>query len=208
MDDRSLWSRLRNKNALPSRDRRERSKSSDTMMTHRLSTILALAATGLVIPPRDSAVAQELSARDFAIRYCELESRGETLSPDGWQRMAALFVAPGAPWHDRVMVVRDFGVSRPLPEQGRIGFVVSYRPFGEIDPSEARFSPLPQSLYVKGGFFVVKQSTGWRIEGPMPQPHLTVDTAIRYATELRANAKEVAIRKNADRMISMLKRLR
>jgi hypothetical protein len=178
------------------------------VITHRISIILALVASGLVTPPRHLAVAQELSARDFVMRFCQLDSHGAQLSSDGRQRVAAMFVAPGAPWHDSVMVVRDFALSRPFPQTGKIGFGVDYRPFGEIDPSQARFTPLPQSLWVKGSFFVIKQSTEWRIEGLMPQPHLTVDTAIRYVTELRANAKDNTIRKNADRTLYMLKRLR
>ena len=34
-------------------------------------------------------------------------------------------------------------------------------------------------------------------QGPVPEPHLTVDTAIRYATDLRASAKDAAVRTNA-----------
>jgi hypothetical protein len=80
------------------------------------------------------------------------------------------------------------------------------------------FFSLP-AVKVRTDFSVVGRSTGgpggrqseehseWRIEGPMPEPHLTVDAAIRYTTELRKNAANDTIRQNADRTLATLKRL-
>jgi hypothetical protein len=42
----------------------------------------------------------------------------------------------------------------------------------------------------------------------VPEPHLTVDTAIRYATNLRASAEGAAVRTNADKTIAALRRFR
>jgi hypothetical protein len=181
------------------------------VITHRISIILALVASGLVIPPRHLAVAQELSAKDLVMRFCELDSQGAQLTPDGWERVAAMFVAPGAPHHDRIMVVRDFDITRPVPQDGKIGFIVYYKPLGLIDP-EARFTPLPHDAEVRGAMFGIKSSAHgspeWRLEGPVPEPNLKLNAAIRHVTELRANAKDNTIRKNADRTLYMLKRLR
>jgi hypothetical protein len=77
-------------------------------------------------------------------------------------------------------------------------------------------------MKVRAGFYVIerfgrgsgeisRQAGGpgqWRIEGPVPEPHLTVDTAIRYVAELRASVKDPAIRRNADNTLAALKRLR
>jgi hypothetical protein len=48
----------------------------------------------------------------------------------------------------------------------------------------------------------------WRIEGPVPEPHLTVDAAIRYVTKIRTDTKDATIRKNADETLATLKRFR
>jgi hypothetical protein len=44
----------------------------------------------------------------------------------------------------------------------------------------------------------------WRIEGQQPQPHVTVDTAIRYVTDLRDKAANPVTKKNATRAIAAL----
>ena len=48
----------------------------------------------------------------------------------------------------------------------------------------------------------------WRIEGPVPEPRLGVEAAIRYVTEVRANTKDAAMRKNADQTLASLRRFR
>ena len=94
-------------------------------------------------------------------------------------------------------------MSRPFPEKDKIGFVVEWTPLGEIDSAGASFSPLSPVPEIKGNFFVVRQPAGepagWRIEGPMGRASVTVDAAIRYVTELRKNAANDTVRKNADR---------
>jgi hypothetical protein len=175
----------------------------------------------LLIAISGSMLSQAPSARDVLVRFCDLDSQGEQLTPDGWQKVAALFVSPGAPRHDKITVVRDFVVSRPALKKGNAEFYVEYIQLGRIDPSQARFSPLPP-MKVRAGFNVIRQSAAgsggalshaggpaeWRIAESVPEPHLTVDTAIRFATKLHANARDVAIRGNADKMLAALKRFR
>jgi hypothetical protein len=147
------------------------------------------------------------------LEHCgELDAQGEQLTPGGWQKLAAQFSAPGAPRLGTIVVVGDFVVSRPVLEKNRARFYVEYIQLGRIDPSQARFFPLPP-VKVRAEFFVIGQSprgsggasrqleepAEWRIEGPMPDPHLTVDAAIRYTTELRTNATNDTIGKNADK---------
>jgi hypothetical protein len=42
----------------------------------------------------------------------------------------------------------------------------------------------------------------------VPEPHLTVDTAIRYAIGLREDARDSTTRKSAEATIAALKRFR
>jgi hypothetical protein len=168
---------------------------------HRLLVIVLLLST------RGSALAQAQSARDVVVRFCDLDAQGKQLTPEGWQKVAALFINPGVRKLDRILVVRDFVVSRPIPEEGKLWFRADYTPIGWIDPERALFSPLPPTLEVRGDFSVVSGSDReWRIEGPVPNPGVTVDAAIRYAMVLRANAKDDATRKSADKALAALKR--
>jgi hypothetical protein len=162
-------------------------------------------------------LAQAPSSRDILERFCQLDAEGEQLNTGGCERVAALFVVPGPPRHESIVVVKDFVVSRPVVEKDGDEFYVEYIQLGRIDLSRALFSALP-SMKVRAGFSLVRQSPSgaggsgaiaeWRIAGPMPEPHLTVEAAIRYATDLRAHAKKAPIRKNADRMLAALSWLR
>jgi hypothetical protein len=134
-----------------------------------------------------------------------------------------MFAAPGEPRRDEITVVKDFVVSHPALEKGVAEFYVEYVQLGRIDTSKARFSTLPAPyLKVRAGFYVSLQSrpmpgralsqagqpAEWRIEGPVPEPHLTVDTAIRYAIGLREDARDSTTRKSAEATIAALKRFR
>lgn len=200
----------------------------DNVSVHRLFIVMAIVGIGIVVAAMVPALPQEASARDVLLRFCDLDAQGEQLTADGWQKVAALFTTPGTPRRERIMVARDFVVS-PGSEQGRstlgermVGFHVEYTLLGLIDSSQARFSPIPPTVHVEPSLFVVRQSVRrsgkasrwveesveWRIEETVPEPHLGVDAALRYATELRANAREVVIRRNADKMLAALKRFR
>jgi len=188
----------------------------DDVATYRFLIIGILIGIEL-FGPADSVLSQVSQARDPARdvleRFCKLDAQGGQLSVEGWQNVAALFVNPGAHRIDDIMVVRDYVVSRPFSKGDKLGFIVDYAPVGSIDVAEARFSRSPPALQVKGDFVIKRsasQSQGpsdWKIEGPVPEPHITVQTAIRYATELQASARDVAMRKNADKMLAALKRV-
>jgi hypothetical protein len=178
--------------------------------------ITALAAVGLLVATGSPALPQTLSADAVFARFCELDSRGAQLTPDGWQKIAALFVKPGAPRRDRIIVTdKRGGPLRSTPEGGKIGVGREYIWLGQIDLPQVRFSDTDAGIKVveAQGIYMVK-ITGpggteeWRIEGPVPEPHLTVDAAIRYVTEILASTKDAAIRKNADRTLAALKRIR
>ncbi|MGO9095237.1 MAG: hypothetical protein ACLQGV_08435 [Bryobacteraceae bacterium] len=186
------------------------------MITGRFFIIRVLFGIGPLVAAGGSVLAQVAPAGTALVRFCELDLQGEQLTPEGWQKVAALFERPGAPRRDEIIVVKDFGGSRPIFEKGRAGFYVEYVELGRIDLLNARFSsPLPPGIKVRAEFHLTKQPAGgssrageWRIEGPVPEPHVGVDAAIRCATELRAKAKDAAIKKNADRTLTALGRFR
>ena len=51
-------------------------------------------------------------------------------------------------------------------------------------------------------------SPEWRIETFESEPWITIDTAIRYLTGLRAESKSETVKNNAERSIAALRRLR
>lgn len=181
-----------------------------------------LAAIGLIAA--DTALSQTLSPVDaVCARFKELDSQGEQLTPDGWQRVAALFVNPGKPQLGKILVIDGGGLLRSTPERTRAEFKDGkgfagweYVLWGQINLPEVRFSEangLPPGIKVKeeSRLTRVPGPSGvpeWRIEGPVPVPRLTVESATRYVTEVRANTKDATVRKNADRTLAILKQFR
>jgi hypothetical protein len=193
----------------------------DDMIQARFSTRSFVACMGILVAIIGSLFSQIPSAKDILARFCDLDAQGGQLSPEGWEKMAALFVTPGAPRREKILVVKDFAISDPAFDARRAQFYVEYLEVGQIESASARFSSLP-SMNVRVSFDLVKASgiksgahsseaegpADWRIAGSMPAPHLTIGAAIRYATELSTNAKDAGIRQNADKSVAALKRLR
>jgi hypothetical protein len=184
---------------------------------HGAFALRIVTAVGLMAATGGPALPQVPSAEDVFARFCELDSQGGQLTSDGWQKIAALFVNPGTPRHDRIIVTDRGGQLRPAPEGGKVGVGREHLQYGQIDLPQIRFSAvdgLPPGAKIREAFMYVVKVTGpggaqeWRIEGPVPEPHLTVDAAIRYVNEIRANTKDATIRKNADRTLAALKHIR
>lgn len=185
-------------------------------MMYRAHMITALAAVGLLVATGIPALPQTRSADAVFARFCELDSHGAQLTSDGWQKIAALFVNPGPPRRDRIIVTNDRGGPlRSTPEGAKVDVGREYIWLGQIALPQVRFSDADAGIKVVEavGIHMVKVSgpsgtEEWRIEGPVPEPHLTVDAAIRYVAGILANTKDADIRKNADRTLAALKRLR
>ena len=96
----------------------------------------------------------------------------------------------------------------------------------EIDSETASIEPgrlLPGGIKVRNDFTLILTnvpspralgdnvageagaSPVWKIDRPVPPPHITVGTAIRYVTELRDKTTDDRIRKNAVRALASLK---
>jgi hypothetical protein len=166
---------------------------------------------------------QALSPKSVATRFCDLDTQGEQLSPEGWAKIAALFVTPGSPKRDRITVVRDFVIGDPdlSSNNGKAELYLEYVELGRIDRSSASFSSLP-GMTVRVLLDLVRvpvrgsgersgpeePSANWLIVGSVPEPRLTVANATRYASEVLKNAKNEAEKKNAERLFAALRRLR
>ena len=145
------------------------------------------------------------------MQFCELDSKGGQFTTIGQQEIATLFKSPGAPRRYKAVVIKDFVVSFPSKGPGKASFYVEYISLGEIDLAKAMFLSGPR-IKVRGTFDVSRESDAasalWKIEGPVPTPHLTVDAAIRFTLGFRANTQDRRAQQNADRLLATLKRLR
>ena len=156
------------------------------------------------------------SAEDVFASFCKIDAQGGQLTADGWQKIAALFMSPGTPRRGRIIVIDGGGQLRPTREGEKIDVGREYIRFGQIDLPKLRFSVedgLPHGIKVKEDFSMVKTvgpkgAEEWRIEGLVPEPHFTVDAAIRYVTEVRGNTKDATTKKNADRTLAALNHFR
>lgn len=158
-------------------------------------------------------------------------TRGDLLTREGQDKVALLFVKLPDNYKSGVTVVsnewgRPFIISS-TDSTAKVG--VYYWPAGQID-SRLRYIPSPNTSYgkfavaytvvLKQTFYsgvgsngqVEKKKPGdkvWRIEAPEfpPFPFTTVNGAIRYVLEQRAETKNPEIRMNADATLTALLKL-
>jgi hypothetical protein len=150
-----------------------------------------------------------LSPTQVVGRFCEMDSQGKQLTTQGWHEMAALFSEPGTPPATKVIVVKDFVVSRPEIMGNRAELYVEYVYLGQIDSAVGRFSSLPY-VKVRSGFDLVRSENAaeWRIAVAPPESHITIAAALRYMTDIHDHATDSNTKRNAETAIAALKRLR
>lgn len=153
-------------------------------------------------------------------RFCQLDAEGKQLTPDGWREMMGLLAYPNPRRQQRIFVVKAFAVSEPVISGSNADVYVDYIKIGEINPVWEHFSPSP-ALKERVTFHLIltdqrpgmgrpgprgpaSTSIGWRIEGPPPEPHLTVEGAIWYMINVRNTVQNEIIKKNADMTITAL----
>jgi hypothetical protein len=170
----------------------------------------------------------ETSAKEVLTQFCTKDAEGKQLTEEGWQEMSAMFVQHRNPFPGKFIVIRDFGVGRPEIKGNEEAFSVEYIELGLLDSSGRYYNP-PGSrssapIKIKKEYILVrsdmtvgaeshtaKQTTlarAWKIKKGQELPHITVETAIRYVTELRKHATDEKIRMNAGAALTSLRRQR
>lgn len=147
------------------------------------------------------------------VQYEQLIADGSLLTPEGWKRAAKLFSQSKPYPANGVIVLRSTGGT--LGETWRNGLQAEVLTkwtdsFGSID-SKLRYKPATRDGDVIGlidTFHLVFDGQKWRIEGPMGEWTATLNHALRYVREIREGSTDVVIRKNADRTIAILMKLR
>jgi hypothetical protein len=203
-------------------------KSSDPVIKQNASkTIVAL--KRLLLPIQDSMASRKTPVMILE-EYCKMDAEGKQLSPDGWKEMARFFVRPAVPHLAKLIVAKNFGVGNAsLTQEEKANVSAFYTYLGEINRRTGRFglallgqepvSNIPgqadYTLYLTDTHWelepdgtTIKEVTGpleWKLEGPPYDPRITVDTAIRYMTEMRQKSTDPTFRRNAAKTLTALK---
>jgi hypothetical protein len=212
-----------------------RNKTNDpTVKANADRSLLALKSILTGIPePLQGAVAPVESSARVMHRFAEVETHGKGLTPDGWPELAGFFVKPPKRHWDKILIVGDFQIDDSSIEGDRASLAATYVPAGELDSSlrllneeeVENSAPLSSACCTEDLDYTLvfsekhwetspdgestKESTGpaaWRIEEYPPEPWITIDTAIRYVTQMRENSTDPVIKKNAEQTLAILKR--
>jgi hypothetical protein len=168
------------------------------------------------------------TAQGVVEEFCHLDAEGKQLASDGWREVSAFFVQPGSLRREKVTIVRDFGLSNAsISDETKADVMVEYLYVGELNSGTAVFEQaLPANMKIRVDFDLIltvkrtrsgqveaaegtteeaSEPVTWKILGPVPEPHITLDAAIRYATEMRDKTSSAVIKKNAERTLAALK---
>jgi len=161
------------------------------------------------------------SAQAALQRFCDMEVAGKGLSPEGWNEMAGVLLHSGPPNRRKLIVVKDFVVSKPIVKNDRAELYVEYIYLGQLNSSFARYLQvipgLPRGpIKVRVEYSLVRTSRGdgrsfsptWKIErsseGPPERLHISVAAAISYLNQLRDQERNPVIKRNAKQSIATL----
>jgi len=152
--------------------------------------------------------------------FCRLDGDGGQLTEEGWRPIAPRFVtagtrpdcrSPSSP-QSTVIVGTPCAASRvTLSEDGRAATAdIFSRALGALDLTLGRYKPVPGRMGVEGRGVLRLTNTlesGWRIDGPVLPPLLTVQTAIRELEALRTRTVDAEAKRNATQSLNVLRTL-
>jgi hypothetical protein len=170
------------------------------------------------------------SPKDVVQKFVNMDVEGERITSQGWRRADTFFLQPSQPSRRKILVViaKHYGVSEVAVRGNTAEFYMGYEELGRIN-SSLHFSPSDSTVETRSMYKynlvltdanrklvtdekITKEVNGpfeWRIEGAQPaEMHITVDTAIRYVTQMRDKAKDPIVKRNADKALAMLRSYR
>jgi hypothetical protein len=171
----------------------------------------------------------ERTPKEVVERLWNMAARGELLTTSGWDEATKIFTKPGSqPEKGAIRVYSDyFGVNFSSVDGTSAVVDMEYADAGLID-TNLRYTPPKQSqatktsfryhlvsvqgygvMYGADGKTIVQKkeipgASAWQIEGPPPDPWITVNAAIRYVLEMRNKTSDPAVKVNADATLSKL----
>jgi len=162
-------------------------------------------------------------------QFCKLEAEGKEISPDGGQGLVSLLHKQKL-WarQGEIVVATKYLVHGPDLQEDSAQFVVDYHVWGRLDVS-LRFARLEgraanEPIRVREYFRVVRSDTRlvlesdgqwrevksapeWMIDTIPSTPHVSIDAAIHYVTQLGDKSNDPIIKENAQRTLVDLRAL-
>ncbi len=169
--------------------------------------------------------AQLQSPTQVVGEYMKLEAEGGRLTTEGWYKAGAFFVQPPTlPQNKKIEVIGgDYSVSqKPLVVKGDTATVtVDIEDEAGLDSNLSLVQPIAGTIKSGLAFNLVltnkywelgddgklKQVIGppqWKIADAWTTVWISVDTAIRYVTDMRSRTTDPIVKKNADKTIASL----
>jgi hypothetical protein len=196
--------------------------------------VLALAVATLCVRSQSGQDQSSREVKGVVEQYCKTASEGRWLGPDHWDELQEWFTTyPQWSSDDGVFVVKDYIVDEPKRQIGaddRVHYEVEvdylewgyfdssliFRHSGDAAPGEPvktvqRSSVLltdksEKNLWETHKTEEKKGPLRWRMDswGGLQLQHVTVDTAVRYITEMRSKSNDPIVRDNANRTLTIL----
>jgi hypothetical protein len=162
-------------------------------------------------------------------RYDKLVNEGALLTPEGWNKSSSLWTSSDPYPQNGEIVVEHLGgaIGEDWVKDNRAQLETKWEDmYGRID-STLRYKPeVPGNEPIMMGRMIAlvcidsgRNNTSntliadtrcageWKLEGPQRSRAASVAAALKYVTEMRDKTADLAIRKNANRTIEILKRL-
>jgi len=180
-----------------------------TIRANAEKTIRILKALPARGPARDVSYSQSPTA--VVDQFCRMDADGRHLGNDK-HAIEVFFTQPGSRTGEAIVVIRDFVVSNAAIADNRATVVVEYTYSGELNSRTALFTRSMSGFKVRTNFDLVltdesprqtpaRHPATWKINGPRPAPHITVDAAIRYITRLRDETADSEVKQNAEKAL-------
>jgi hypothetical protein len=186
----------------------------------RKFTLVLVLAFGVIGAFAQSPAPAAKSPKALVQEYWNLETHGERLTDQGWNKAAGFFLHPGpAPHNKRIVVISEDSSVDEWTTNGNtalilvghgktVGTVDSNMAFVR-DSSDAIKEGILFNVVLTDKYWIlnedgktVKEVSGvpeWKIDtkGTDTVIWLSLDTAIRYVTQIRDEAADISIKKNA-----------
>lgn len=166
------------------------------------------------------------SPKQVVAEFWKFETEGGRLTREGWYKAGPFFVRPDRPTEKKTIAVISAKYKYSVDERwvkgnqaeianecvylGRIDDLLRYRPpDSRYDKTEVLHHLVLTDKHweFESDGNTEKEVGGppaWRIENPEPLLWVTVDTAVRYVTQIRDKTTDPVIKKNADQTLTKL----
>ena len=165
------------------------------------------------------------SPSEVLAQFIALQTEGKGLTVQGQEELDALLIQPAAWGTDKIHVTRDFVVSNAAFNGDKGGLYVEFIALGDLDSSLRFTSGVPGGIKVREGYTLVLSNkyslpgrggkpaqefvgpNRWKIAAFPTEKWFTVNTAIRYVTEMRDKTTDATIKQNASETLAKLRTL-